>query len=89
MLATALVVNRSDSRCGACGKGANPNDTKHTRILSWGDKGAGCDVTWTHVTSDYAGGGIEEAIQADWPHLVWFPQFDLQVAAPSGRTEEL
>jgi hypothetical protein len=66
-----LVINRSDSKCGACGRGADPHERSHDTILEWGDKGAGCGVLWRHLDSDYRGAGIPEAAMAMRPDLTW------------------
>lgn len=72
-----LFINKSDSFCGACGKPANPAEETHETVWGYGglrnDKWAqkGCGVRWTHVGSEYRGGGIESAVRNMRPDLEW------------------
>lgn len=51
-----LFINRFDSYCGSCKKGADPDEKKHDTILGWAESyPPGCGVTWTHVSTDYVG----------------------------------
>lgn len=72
-----LVINRSDSRCGYCGKPAFPDQLVHDDRAGWSGviRGGGCGVRWTHVGSDYRGGGIEEATQRMRPDLEWIDEY--------------
>ena len=50
-----LYINRSDSRCGNCGYGADPNENGHFTTMGYGDeRPAACNEIWTGVSSDYA-----------------------------------
>lgn len=68
-----LVINPSESWCGACGKGANPRAKSHDVVMSYGGMAGqpGCGVAWTHVTSDYQSidGLLYERVQAMRPDL--------------------
>jgi hypothetical protein len=67
-------MNRFDSRCGECGKPCNPTGKTHDIILGYVDNGKpGCGARWDRVTSDYVGGGIEDAIKQSRPDLTWEP----------------
>ena len=33
----ALIINRFDSKCGACGKGADPREEAHETQLGYGE----------------------------------------------------
>lgn len=66
-----LIINRTDSKCGACGRGADPYAKSHDKVIGY-KPGPGCGATWTHVTSSYRGGGIEEATLEMRPDLDWF-----------------
>lgn len=65
-----LHVGRSSSRCGACGKGADPHELRHRTILQYAPSpGPGCDAIFTHVSSDYLGEWEENAVRAMRPDL--------------------
>jgi hypothetical protein len=50
-----LYINRSDSRCGNCGYGADPNETGHFTTMGYGDeRPRACQGIWTGISSDYA-----------------------------------
>lgn len=49
-----IIINRSESRCGSCGKGAFMEETGHYTIAAYKDGGTpGCGETWDSVSSDY------------------------------------
>ena len=50
-----IRINRSDSRCDACGRGADMYETGHYTIREYGEENGqpGCGVEWDGVTSDY------------------------------------
>lgn len=51
-----LIIDNWSSRCGACGKGAFPEDTHHIRAAGYTVKQPnteGCGKKFTHVTSYY------------------------------------
>jgi hypothetical protein len=68
-----LYINKSESRCGACNKGCDPNEESHITLLGWAavnDKMQGCGAEYTAVSSDYYGfPGLEEAIKEMRPDL--------------------
>lgn len=70
-----LVINRSDTVCGNCGKGATYQEKKHETILGYSKNYPskdGCGVEWTHVTSHYVGvPGLYERIQELRPDLIF------------------
>lgn len=68
-----LIINRSDSRCGGCGKSADPHEDAHYRVLGY-RPGEGCGETFTSVSSDYF--GMDEAIKSFRPDLP-FVGFDI------------
>lgn len=48
-----LIIGDFASRCGVCGKGADPDEKQHTRVLGMGRAGGeGCGAVWTHVRAD-------------------------------------
>jgi len=49
-----LIINRSDSRCGNCGKSANPAEAKHDTVIGY-NPGPGCGQRWVLVDTDYLG----------------------------------
>lgn len=49
-----LIINRSDSRCGSCGKSASMYEAGHYTILGYTENGQpGCLEEWDSVSSDY------------------------------------
>lgn len=81
-LREALVINRTDSKCGACGRETLPRGETHTDISGYKPvPGGGCGVRWRYVTSDYT--GMREAVQDVRPDLEWFarwPGFEEEAA---------
>lgn len=59
---TVLVINRSDSRCGSCGKSALPDEITHDTSPGYGDRPPGCGALFTHVTSEY---GYDAELRAE------------------------
>jgi hypothetical protein len=47
-----IYINRSDSRCGACGESASMRETGHFSVLGY-TPGKGCGAIWDGVSSDY------------------------------------
>lgn len=70
-----LVINRSDSRCGECGKPCDPHAKAHDVLLGWGPTNGdpGCGAEWDRVGSDYAGPDMEAAVRRMRPDLTWDP----------------
>lgn len=67
-----LIINRSDSKCGACNTGTDPNALYHAVQTGYGTGGLpGCGARFTHVTSHYV--GVEEAARRMRPDLEWVP----------------
>ena len=68
-----LYINKSESRCGACGLGCSPYEVTHHTLMgygAWDDDMAGCEARFTAVSSDYVGfPGLEDAIQQMRPDL--------------------
>ncbi|XAO35335.1 hypothetical protein SEA_FRANCOB_164 [Streptomyces phage Francob] len=49
-----LIINRSDSRCGNCGRAAYMEEAGHYKIAGYKDNGQpGCGEVWDSVSSDY------------------------------------
>lgn len=69
-----LIINRSNSSCGNCGRGCNPHSKTHDVIYEYsptsGEK-SGCGIEWRYVRSDYIGDGMAEACKTMRPDLVW------------------
>jgi hypothetical protein len=69
---STLYINRSDSRCGACNKNADPAEPAHFMKHMHGD---GCGATYHAVSSDYSGSPelvarIKE-MRPDLPYTGW------------------
>lgn len=69
-----LVINLWSSYCRNCKQGADPDEQQHATVIGWTD-GVGCGVTWTHVTTDYAGASGIEATRARRPDLTFVSQW--------------
>lgn len=65
---STLIINLSDSQCGACGKSADPYEDSHVSILGY-HPGPGCGAVYTHVTSHYM--GVSERVKEMRPDLIW------------------
>jgi hypothetical protein len=49
-----IIINRSESRCGNCGKSAFMEEGGHYTIAGYKDNGLpGCGEEWDSVSSDY------------------------------------
>lgn len=70
-----LFINRSDSVCGVCGEPAIPHELSHMTRCGY-NPGEGCGAVWTHVSSHYRGGGIEQAAQDTRLDLEWVDFFE-------------
>ena len=66
-----LIINRSDSKCGNCGKPADPHESHHDTVRYWQDETEGCHQRFVLVTSHYVGARIKEAVTAMRPDLAW------------------
>lgn len=71
--AATLIIDPNESRCNACGGGADPSQKSHDSLLGWPPVSheQGCGVVWTHVTSNYAGEDQTERVQQMRPDLIW------------------
>lgn len=67
-----LFINRSDSRCGDCRRPADLSAKAHDEVIGY-VPGPGCGATFTSVSSDYSGMGIEDAAKAARPDLPFLP----------------
>lgn len=67
-----LIINRSDSKCGNCGMGADPKETTHDTILGYGPFTVGCGERFVLVRSDYT--GMQAACERMRPDLAWVGQ---------------
>ena len=70
---TTLFINISDSRCGNCGKDADPYAEAHDRKLGW-NPGEGCGAVFTHLSSDYV--GFEDRVRKMRPDLIFVDPMD-------------
>lgn len=78
MTDATLYINKSDSRCGACDKGADPYELTHDTLLGWAavnDRMKGCGATFTAVSSDYfhITGDELSAMRPDLPVVLRWP----------------
>lgn len=67
-----LYINRSDSVCGNCGKGANPHSKSHDVVLGYNPED-GCGKVWTKVSTMSYGMGINDIIAQMRPDLEVVP----------------
>jgi hypothetical protein len=82
-VAARLYINKSESRCGACNRGADPYEESHLTLTGWAavnDTMKGCGAMFDSVSSDYVGlPGLVESIKAmrpDLPYVGWEPTDD-------------
>lgn len=69
-----LIIDRNDSRCSACGKGASPHENRHRTRLGYGDHdGMGCGALFTSVGSNYT--GMYRHVQPMRPDIPWLDLF--------------
>lgn len=49
-----LIMDRSSSICGNCGKECDPNEYTHTKIVdnNFENKKSGCGVRWKYLTTN-------------------------------------
>lgn len=68
-----LFINVCESRCGNCGKGANPATTHHFEVLCYGDSNGsdGCGIEWMYLSTDYIGASLVGAAKRMRPDLIW------------------
>lgn len=68
-----LYINKSESRCGGCNRGADPYEESHITLLGWAavnDKMKGCGAEFTDLSTDYVNfPGLLEAIRDMRPDL--------------------
>lgn len=88
-----LVINRTDSKCGSCGKSANLYEDRHTTVLGWDEPTTGCGEPWDGVESDYI--NMHKDFIEDWmgnrfPHLIGLPVYNCgdKVGLFGGKTRE-
>jgi len=64
-----LIINRSDSKCGNCNRGAATDQQMHDRELGYGVVGIGkpCGVEFKYVSTSYY--GLEERVKSMRPDL--------------------
>lgn len=76
-----LYINKSESRCGACSKGADPYELQHDTLLGWfarDDYMKGCGAVFDAVSSDYVNfPGLDEDIQRMRPDLPFMSPIEL------------
>ncbi len=70
-MTTTLFINRSNSRCGACNKNADPYENAHDNVTM---NGEGCGAKYVGVASDYF--GIAKRVQEMRPDLPWVGMSD-------------
>jgi hypothetical protein len=78
-LKEAIVIGRTFSHCGNCGRDADLHDRSHETVIGYGPHSPGCKIVYKYVTSDYSGDSIKVACQQLRPDLEWFdmyPQID-------------
>lgn len=66
-----LIIGSWSSRCGTCGKDADPHQRIHAVLLGYGSQNGqpGCMVEWDAVTSEYDAPNNVAAVKAMRPDL--------------------
>lgn len=74
--AGTIFIDLSTSQCNNCGGQCLPRELFHDTDAGYGGKGKGhgCKVTFTHISSNYAGDHIKEAAMKLRPDLPWLPR---------------
>ena len=70
-----LYINKSESRCGACNKGADFYEESHITLTGWAavnDRMKGCGAEFDSLSSDYSDwGGLYDELRLMRPDLPW------------------
>lgn len=74
-----LIVNESVSRCGNCGKGADPIEQRHASVLDF-TPGIGCGVRFTEIGTENV--SLIEGVRNMRPDLVFIGFIGYGVDAP-------
>lgn len=67
-----LFIDRSNSRCGACGKGADPAEKQHDTIIEYSPNTGrpGCGAIYEAVSTNYVNlDGLYDSIKEMRPDL--------------------
>lgn len=48
-----LLINRNDSKCYNCQRGANPKAERHDEVWGYGADKIGCGIKWEYVATEY------------------------------------
>lgn len=67
---TTLVINADDSRCGNCGRAADPRETRHFSVLGW-NPDVGCGHLFTAIGSEYSTPIVVDGAKRLRPDLPW------------------
>ena len=71
-----LFINRNDSECGSCRRGADPYETSHDTMLGYVPAGTkGCGEPFTAVSTHYLGLNMKERVMEMRPDLPWSDAF--------------
>lgn len=68
-----LIIDKSESFCGDCGRYALYTELTHDSAFAQGE---GCGVAWEYVTSNYFGLGIGKFAAQARPDLKWIGDDD-------------
>lgn len=74
-LREAIVIGRTFSHCGNCGKDASPHEKAHETVIGYGEHGPGCRTIYKYVTSDYSGEENKQACIRIRPDLEWIDMY--------------
>lgn len=68
---TVLYINRNDSRCGACNRGALMSEKAHDTICEYGPEtgSPGCGAVFTQLDSEYS--QMKDVVVPIRPDLEW------------------
>jgi hypothetical protein len=79
-----LWVDRSSSKCGACGKGASTRELTHQTVLGWApDQPPGCGARFTHIAAVCVFGGVYDVLARMRPDLTLITDAASVLAKPS------
>lgn len=75
-----LLIDTWSSTCGYCGRGADPEDKKHSEVLSMSEaerSSPGCGIVWEFVSSNYVGSTVDNWCKEMRPDLTYIPTLEL------------
>lgn len=67
---TTLIINADESICGNCGRGADPNESRHATVLAF-IPGIGCGSQFTDIGTNSNDPLVLDAVRKMRPDLLF------------------